>query len=109
MQNVKSCAAAELVVRCQVRADLRERFDRWYQTEHLPDAFAAFDARAATRYWSTTDPGVHVALYRFDDIAHLDGVMAGPILAGMIAEFDRNWPDGVIRTREVLRLAQSLP
>jgi hypothetical protein len=85
-----------------VRADLRDRFDRWYHTEHLPDALAAFGAQEATRYWSTTDDNVHFAIYRFDDIEHLNDVMNGPILADLVAEFDRNWPDGITRTREVL-------
>lgn len=99
---------ALLIVRCEVNADLREEFDRWYQAEHLPDATAAFEARTATRYWSVTDDNVHFAIYGFDDPTHLERVMNGPVLAGQVAEFDRCWPEGVSRTREVLHLMQAL-
>ena len=46
-------AAAYLMVRAVLSepAD-RPRFDRWYETEHLPDAAAAFEARHAWRCWS---------------------------------------------------------
>ena len=60
---------AYLVVRAVV-ADPEDRaaFDHWYRTEHLPDAVKAFNARSAMRGWSTNDPSVHTAFYRFDSV-----------------------------------------
>ena len=37
----------------------RAAFDRWYETEHLPDAAKWFGVRKAWPFWSATDPSVH--------------------------------------------------
>ena len=97
--------AAWLVVRAVV-ADAADRadFDRWYREEHLPDAAKAFAARAAWRGWSRTDPAVHVAFYRFDDVAAVQALQGGAAMNALVAEFDRCWPR-VTRTREVLETA----
>lgn len=112
MPGVEAGAAAPsavlFVVRAEVRRDLRDDFDRWYETDHLPEVIEALGARGGTRYWSTTDETVHFAIYDFDDLEYLQQMMSSPALTGLVAEFDRNWPDGVVRTREVLRLSQVL-
>jgi hypothetical protein len=97
---------AWLVVRAVV-ADAADRaaFDRWYRDEHLPDAVKAFSARAAWRGWSQTDPSVHCAYYAFDSVADVDAIQTGPAIQSMIAEFDRCWDGKVIRTREVIAVA----
>jgi hypothetical protein len=56
----KPMPAAFFVVRAIV-ADPAKRaaFDRWYETEHLPDAAKWFGVRKAWPFWSATDPSVH--------------------------------------------------
>jgi hypothetical protein len=86
----------------------RASFDRWYRDEHLPDAVKAFDARAAWRGWSQTDPAVHCAFYQFDSVEAVDAVQDGSAIKALIAEFDRCWNGKVTRTREVIGVAQRL-
>jgi hypothetical protein len=83
----------------------REAFDAWYSREHLPDATKAFGVTKAWRFWNVSDPSVHVASYEFADRAALDRAMSGEALKGLVAEFDRCWPE-VTRTRELLVLAE---
>jgi hypothetical protein len=85
---------------------LREKFDRWYATEHLPDAIKAFGADGASRAWSTTDPSAHYAFYEFATMEKLKAAVGGDALKGLIAEYDRVWPKGVTRTREILSIAE---
>jgi hypothetical protein len=88
-------------------ADLADRpgFDQWYRTEHLPEARAAFGAKAAWRCWNHTNPREHLAFYEFDDPAAAEAVPTLPALRGLIAEFDRVWGDRVTRSREILVVA----
>jgi len=83
----------------------REAFDAWYSREHLPDAVKAFKAGKAWRFWSVSDPSLHVASYEFADRAALDRAMGGEALQALVAEFNRCWPE-VTRTRELLVLAE---
>jgi hypothetical protein len=83
----------------------RKAFDEWYSREHLPDAAKAFGVTKAWRFWNVSDPSVHVASYEFADRAALDRAMSGEALKGLVAEFDRCWPE-VTRTRELLVLAE---
>jgi hypothetical protein len=98
--------AAYFVVRATV-ADPAKRgaFDRWYQTEHLPDAAKSFGVTKAWRFWSLADPAVHQATYQFTDEAALDRAMQGEDLKRLVADFNRDWPD-VTRTRETFVLAE---
>ena len=95
--------AAYLVVRAVVveMAD-RARFDIWYKKEHLPDALKAFRAQSAARGWSTHDPNVHVAFYRFASLEAAKAATSGPAIKALIEEFDRVWGDRVTRTRDIL-------
>ena len=99
---------AYFVVRATV-ADPAKRaaFDAWYQKEHLPDATKAFGIKKARRFWSASDPSLHLAMYEFADQAALERATGGDALKALIAEFDRCWPD-VTRTREVLVLAEEV-
>ena len=99
-------SGAWLVVRAVV-ADPGDRadFDTWYRQEHLPDAIRAFSATAAWRGWSSTDPSVHCAYYRFESLDRLEAVMSGAAIETLIAEFDRCWLGRVTRTREVLEVS----
>ena len=66
------------VVRAVVtNPDDRPSFDKWYETEHLPDALKTFGALRAWRTWSRSDASVHIAFYEFPTLAGLridDGV-----------------------------------
>ena len=73
---------ALLVVRAEVPEADRAAFDRWYETEHLPDALAAFSARAAWRGWSEESPGVHLAWYEFETLERARG---GPAAVSVAA------------------------
>jgi hypothetical protein len=98
--------SAYFVVRATVTdASRRKAFDEWYSREHLPDAAKAFGVSKARRFWSVSDPSQHLAMYQFADQAALDRAMSGDAMKGLVAEFDRCWPE-VKRTREVLVLAE---
>ena len=97
---------AYFVVRATVAdAAKRRAFDAWYRDEHLPDAAKAFGVKKARRFWSLTDPSLHVAMYEFADQAALDRAMSAEALKTLVAEFDRCWPE-VTRTREMLVLVE---
>lgn len=97
---------AYFIVRATVRdAARRPAFDKWYATEHLPDASKSFGVRKAWRFWSLTDPSLHQATYEFADEASLDRAMNGEELKRLVADFNRDWPD-VTRTRETFVLAE---
>ena len=97
---------AYFVVRSTV-ADVakRQAFDKWYQTEHLPDASKSFGVKKAWRFWSLSDPSQHQATYEFSDQASLDRAMKGDDMKRLVADFNRDWPD-VTRTRETFVLAE---
>jgi hypothetical protein len=98
--------AAFFVVRATVSDPAkRKAFDEWYGSEHLPDAAKAFGVKKAWRFWSLTDPSLHVAMYEFADQASLDRAMKGEDLKRLVADFNRDWPD-ITRTREMLVLAE---
>lgn len=98
--------AAYFVVRATVADPARRAaFDKWYQTEHLPDAAKSFGVTKAWRFWSLSDPAVHQATYQFPDEAALDRAMKGEDLERLVADFNRDWPD-VTRTRETFVLAE---
>ena len=83
----------------------RQPFDDWYRREHLPDAAKTFGAAKAWRYWSVTDPAVHLATYQFPDLASLERATSGAEMKRMVADFDRAFP-GIPRTREITTLAE---
>jgi hypothetical protein len=89
------------------RSAKRKVFDAWYSREHLPDATKSFGASKAWRFWSTTDPSLHQAMYQFADEASLDRAVNGAEMKRLIADFNRDWPD-VTRTRETLVLAEEV-
>jgi hypothetical protein len=100
---------AYFIVRAVVAdPDDRAAFDHWYRTEHLPDALKAFDADSAMRGWSTLDPSVHTAFYRFNTLQDVQAISASPAIRALIAEFDRVWDTRVVRTRDILAIADEL-
>lgn len=100
---------AYFIVRAKVaNASVREAFDRWYESEHLPDALKAFKARRAWRGWSAVDVAVHYAYYEFDTMALALAVPGSEALKLLVTEFDRVWGDRVARTRDVVEIVQAL-
>jgi len=101
--------SAYLVVRAVI-ADAADRaaFDHWYRTEHLPDAMKAFKAQSAMRGWSMADPSVHTAFYRFESVEAVQAISDSPEIKALIAEFDRCWDTRVVRTRDILSIADEL-
>jgi hypothetical protein len=99
---------AYLVVRAVVAEPDRRDFDHWYHTEHLPDAAKAFSAISAWRGWSRTDPSVHLAFYRFPNVAVVEAINDSAAIRTLIAEFDARWGTRVTRTREILEVADSI-
>ena len=98
--------AAFFVVRATVTDPAkRQAFDAWYSREHLPDAVKSFGAVKAWRYWSQSEPSLHIAMYQFPDSTARDRALEGSELNRLIADFNRDWPD-VTRTRELLVLAE---
>ena len=99
-------AKAYLMVRAVLaEAADRPRFDRWYETEHLPEAVAGFRAQRGWRCWSQTNPVVHYAFYEFADLARAQAALDSAELKALVAEFDRVWDSRVTRSREVLEAA----
>jgi hypothetical protein len=94
------------LVRAVVAAPLREKFDRWYSTGHLPWAIKAFKCEKAWRFWSTVEEGVHTAVYRFADQASCDAALGADEFKALVADFNKSWPEGVARTRDVVTLAE---
>jgi hypothetical protein len=101
--------SAYFVVRAVVAdAADREAFDHWYRTEHLPDAVKAFKAVSAMRGWSTADPSVHMAFYRFESEAAARAIGGSDAIKGLIEEFDRCWGSRVVRSRDILPIEDEL-
>ncbi len=100
--------SAYLMVRAVVPDADRDKFDHWYETEHLPDAHLAFKALSAMRGWSSLEPSTHLAFYEFPDLAAAEAMSNSDAIKELIAEFDRVWEDKVKRTREVVEISQSL-
>jgi len=94
------------LVRAVVAEKLRDKFDHWYSTDHLPKALAIFKAEKGWRFWSTVEAGVHYAVYQFTGMAQLDAAMKSEGLKTLIAEFDSAFPSGVTRTRDIVVLAE---
>src|SRR5437764_13510109 len=101
-------AKAYLIVRAEVPEAERERFEHWYDSDHLPWALRAFQARRAWRCWSRTNPGAHLAFYEFDSVAAAEAVVNSDAIKPLVADFDRVWGDRVPRRREILEVAQEL-
>src|ERR1700689_3122803 len=68
-------AKAYFMVRSVVEEPLRQKFDHWYSTHHLPMALEEFKAEKCWRFWSAVDAAVHYAVYQFPDMARLDAAM----------------------------------
>ncbi len=97
---------AYFMVRAVVEEPLRQKFDQWYSAHHLPMAFAEFMAEKCWRFWSERVAGVHYAVYQFADVARVDAALQSDGFKALVSDFDKAWPQGVTRTRDVVRLAE---
>ena len=97
---------AYFMVRAVVEEPLREKFDQWYSSHHLPMALAQFKAEKCWRFWSAPDPAVHYAVYRFADMARLDAALKSQGFKDLVADFDHAWPNGVSRTRDMVSMVE---
>ena len=98
--------ATHFIVRAVVALHLREKFDRWYASDHLPWACRAFKCEKAWRGWSTVEEGVHYAVYEFADKTACETALASDDFKALVADFNKSWPDGVTRTRDVITIAE---
>jgi hypothetical protein len=89
-----------------VEEPLRQKFDHWYSTHHLPMALNDFKAEKCWRFWSTPDPGVHYAVYQFPDMAKLDAALKSDAFKALVADYDKAWPTGVSRTRDMMTMVE---
>ena len=94
------------LIRAVVASELRDKFDHWYSTDHLPWAIRVFQCDKAWRFWSEVEEGVHYAVYRFADKASCDAALASDDFKTLVADFNRAWPQGVARTRDVVTLVE---
>ena len=99
---------AYLIVRADVEEASREKFDLWYEAEHLPDALRDFRAVSAMRGWSDIERGIHLAFYEFPDLTTANNLLSSDLMKEFIKEFDRDWAGKVTRTREVFEVKQLL-
>ena len=99
---------AYLIVRAVVEPEFREGFDQWYETEHLSDAKTAFGVAVAERGWSAIDPAMHSAIYEFEDLQAAQDMVASDAMRVLVDDFDKAWPAGVTRTREIIDIVQRL-
>jgi hypothetical protein len=97
---------AYFMVRAVVNEPLRQKFDQWYSSHHLPMALAEFKAEKCWRFWSTADAGVHYAVYQFADTARLDAALKSEGFKGLVADFDQAWPSGVSRSRDMVTMVE---
>ena len=99
-------AASLFLVRAVVVEPLRQKFDHWYSTDHLPWAFRVFKCEKAWQFWSEVEQGVHYAVYQFADKAKLDTALASDDFKALVADFNRSWPEGVTRTHDIVTLVE---
>jgi hypothetical protein len=58
------------------------------------------------RGWSTMEQGVHYAVYRFCNKAACDAALGSADFKALVADFNRAFPAGVTRTRDVVMLKE---
>ena len=97
---------AYFMVRSMVDEPLRQKFDHWYSTHHLPMALNDFKAEKSWRFWSKPDPGVHYAVYEFAEMAKLDAALKSDAFKALVADYDKAWPSGVTRTRDMMTMVE---
>lgn len=49
---------------------------------------------------------MHYAVYQFADKARLDSALSSDAFKELVADFNRSWPEGVTRTRDVVAMVE---
>ncbi len=82
-----------LSVRATVEPGREADFNRWYDTEHMPDAVRMFPGcTGGARYKVVLGDGSHqyMALYAFESAAKLEAALTGPEVKELIKIYDRD-------------------
>ena len=82
-----------LSVRATVESDREAEFNRWYDTEHVPDAVRVLPGCiGAARYKVVLGDGSHqyMALYAFGSMRKLSAALDGPEIRELIKIYDRD-------------------
>jgi len=80
-----------LAVRATVQPGREDEFNRWYNSEHMPDAVRMFQGcLGGARYKVVLGDGSHqyVALYAFPTAEALSATLAGPEVKELIKIYD---------------------
>ena len=82
-----------LSVRATVEPGREADFNRWYDTEHMPDAVRMFPGcTGGARYKVVLGDGSHqyMALYALESAAKLEAALNGPEVKELIKIYDRD-------------------
>ena len=82
-----------LSVRATVESGSEAEFNRWYDSEHVPDAVRLLPGCiGAARYKVVLGDGSHqyMALYAFESAAKLSAALSGPEIKELIKIYDRD-------------------
>ena len=94
-----------LIVKSDTKLVDREKFDNWYEKEHLSEAKEAFMANSAKRGWMK-DSNFHLAIYEFKNTRDAEKAIKPKNLKNLVKKFDKKWENKVQRTRELTELIQ---
>ena len=94
-----------LIVKSDTKLVDREKFDNWYEKEHLIEAREAFMAKSAKRGW-IKDSNFHLAIYEFKNSRDAEKAINSKNLENLIKKFDQKWENKVHRTRELTEFVQ---
>ena len=96
-----------LIVKSDTKLVDREKFDNWYEKEHLSEAKEAFMANSAKRGWMK-DSNFHLAIYEFKNSKDAEKAINSKNLENLIKKFDQKWEKKVHRTRELTEFIQTI-
>jgi antibiotic biosynthesis monooxygenase (ABM) superfamily enzyme len=91
-----------LAVRATVTPEHEDEFNRWYNSEHVPDVMKMLaGCLGASRYKVVDGDGSHqyIALYAFPSAAELKAAIAGAEMKELIRRFDEAVGSFSTRTR----------
>jgi hypothetical protein len=98
---------AYLIVKSDTSLVNQEKFDDWYQVEHLNEANKVLMSLNAKRAW-IKGTKLHLAIYKFKNKKDAEKAISSEGLKMLIQKFDDKWNYKVKRTRELLELSQEI-
>jgi hypothetical protein len=57
---------------------------------------------------AATDAALHYAVYQFADADEIERALTSEPFRELVADYDRRWPTGVTRTREIVTVLQEM-